>query len=210
MSHSAEMRWFFVGSTPGDVADWFDAKQERLEEPRTDSYLILFGSPCVGVKLREVREKGHLNFEIKVLRSAPRTVEPRPGILGRADAWVRWSVKLTENVGETMRDGSRWIDVNKNRWLLKYEIKTDATPNEVPREAHPDEGCNVELTELRVAGVQWWTIGFEAFGPPERTDSHLLASLKAFFSGSRETVPCPFLEANSLSYPAWFASIGVV
>lgn len=208
--HSAEMRWFFVGSKPEAVAHWFDARQERLEESRKDSYLIFFGSPCVGVKLREVREKGYLNFEIKALQSPPRTVEPRPGILGKTNAWVKWSVKfnMTEDLGQTMRDGSRWIEVEKKRWLLKYEIKADATPNEVPKEAFPDDGCNVELTELGVAGDQWWTIGLEAFGPPERINNHLLASLNTFFS-SRKKVPCPLLEANSLSYPTWFATIGV-
>jgi hypothetical protein len=213
MLHSAEMRWFFVGPAPEAVADWFDARegrlQERLEEPRTDSYLVFFGSPGVGVKLREVPEEGRFNFEIKALRSAPRTVEPSPGILGRADAWVKWTVELNVDLLQTMRKGSRWIDVEKKRWLLKYEIQADAAPKEVLKEARPDEGCNVELTELLVVGGRWWTIGFEAFGQPERVDRHLLASLETFFSGSREKIPCPLLEANSLSYPNWFASIGI-
>jgi hypothetical protein len=210
MLHSAEMRWFFVGPAPEAVLDWFDASEERVEKSRTDSYLIFFGSLGVGVKLREVPGKDHFNFEIKAPRSAPRTVEPHPGILGRADAWVKWSVELNVDVLQTMRKGSRWIDVEKKRWLLKYEIKPDTAPKEVLKEARPDEGCNVELTELRVAEGRWWTIGFEAFGPPERVDRHLLASVGTFFSGSREKISCPLLEANSLSYPNWFASIGVV
>src|SRR5688572_9100950 len=115
MLYSGELRWFFVGSTPADVVAWFDANQERLEHPRTDSYLIFIGSQCVGVKFREVPEEAHLNFEIKALCSAPRTVEPRPGIIGKADAWVKWSVKFkrAEDLRQTMREGSRWIDVEK-------------------------------------------------------------------------------------------------
>ena len=216
MLYSAEMRWFFVGPAPEWVPEWFDAGEgrllERLEKLRTDSYLVFFGSSGVGVKLREAPGKDHLNFEIKALRSAPRTVEPRPGILGKADAWVKWSVELpvAEDLPQTMREGSRWIDVEKKRWLLKYEFKADAAPKEVLKEARPDEGCNVELTELVVVGGHWWTIGFEAFGLPERVDRHLLASLETFFSGSRAKIPCPLLEANSLSYPNWFANIGVV
>ena len=92
MLHSAEMRWFFVGPAPEWVPEWFDAGEgrlpERLEKLRTDSYLVFFGSSGVGVKLREAPGKGHLNFEIKALR------EPRPGILGKADARVKWSVEL--------------------------------------------------------------------------------------------------------------------
>jgi hypothetical protein len=47
---------------------------------------------------------------------------------------VKWSVELpvAADLRQTMREGSRWIDVEKKRWLLKYELKADAAPKEVP------------------------------------------------------------------------------
>ena len=57
---------------------------ERLEKLRTDSYLVFVGSSGIGVKLREAPGKGHLNFEIKALRSQ----YLEPSSLARA-SWER-------------------------------------------------------------------------------------------------------------------------
>ena len=36
-----------------------------------------------------------------------------------------------------------------------------------------ERGCEVELTEVRVGGQDWWTLGFEATGPADLLRSQL-------------------------------------
>jgi hypothetical protein len=87
---------------------------------------------------------------------------------------------------------------------------------EVDKNERPDKGCNVELTELTNPSQnpddrwRWWTIGFEAFGPPGRVEDNLRAGLVEFLSNAGQPGPWQMLEANSMSYPVWFESVGVV
>ena len=104
----------------------------------------------------------------------------------------------------------------KLRWLRKYGIGAGPRIEEIDKDKRPNEGCNVELTELSHVspngddGWHWWTIGFEAFGPPERVGDNLQAGLGEFFAKTDRPPPAPMLEANSMSYPAWFEEIELV
>jgi hypothetical protein len=212
MMHSAELRWFFLGATPKAAKTWFGARDERREESRTDRYLMLPGSRTVGVKLRGRR------FEIKSLISGPTRLRLASGAVGRTDTWVKWSIEFpaADEVASTITRDARWVAIQKLRWLRKYRIGAGPRIEEVDRDEQVDEGCNVELTELGHLGPdpddrwRWWTIGFEAFGPPARVEGNLQTGLDAFFSKMDRPLPAPMLEANSMSYPAWFESVGLV
>jgi hypothetical protein len=64
-------------------------------------------------------------------------------------------------------------------------------------------GCNVELARVTVGGEVWWTLGFEAFGPP-RT---LQASLRATAGLLAARRPPPLGDGLRASYPAWLAQL---
>jgi hypothetical protein len=206
MLHSCEIRWFFLGVIPEEAKNWFEASDDQEEESRGDVYLVFPGCEATGIKLRNGAK-----FEIKARRSGPKTIEPVKGVVGRADCWVRWSpdFELTGELKRAMTEGYHWIEVDKTRWLRRYQIKDGARPSEIAKKDAPLQGCNVELAELQVESGVWYTIGFEAFGPAKSVDDHLRATVEDFFSSRPGEVPKYFSDANSMSYPAWFATVGL-
>jgi hypothetical protein len=201
--HSAELRWFVRSS--GDnwqrAHDWFapaDPALQHREPERTDAYLQLPASITVGVKQRQGR------FEIKTQTVAPRLFEPgTAGISGHLDEWVKWSFASRDPAAlevELLQAGP-WRTVIKDRHLQKY-AEADGTISPASPADRPDQGCNVELTRLAFSPGQWdwFTIGFEAFGPPARVSSILTASAERFFA-QHAGVPLALQAADSLGYP---------
>ena len=45
-----------------------------------------------------------------------------------------------------------------------------------------EPGCEVELTEVRTRGQDWWTLGFEATGPASLLRSELEAAAALVFA----------------------------
>jgi hypothetical protein len=101
------------------------------------------------------------------------------------------------------------VAVTKTRWLRKFdtskfvrsEIPLD--PNGKPKTGYslPVEGCNVELTEVQIAGHfgTWWTLGLETFGDLESVSTNL--TLVA--SPDKPVLVCVVASGAFLSYPAW-------
>ena len=62
--------------------------------------------------------------------------------------------------------------------------------------------CEVELTEVRTSGQDWWTLGFEATGPADLLRSELQATAALVFAqalpGGVEPGP-----DESTSYAEW-------
>jgi hypothetical protein len=99
--------------------------------------------------------------------------------------------------------------VTKTRWLRKFdtskyvrsEIPLGANEKPTPGHSLPLQGCNVELTEIEMAGHagRWWTLGFEAFGDLDSVPTNLtLTVLPEKPLLLRIIGPGVFL-----SYPAW-------
>jgi len=65
-----------------------------------------------------------------------------------------------------------------------------------------EPGCEVELTEIRTRGQDWWTLGFETTGPADLLRSELEATAALVFDealpGGVEPGP-----DDSRSYAAW-------
>ena len=66
----------------------------------------------------------------------------------------------------------------------------------------PKPDCEVELTEVRVCGQDWWTLGFEATGPADLLRSELEAAAALVFAQALPGDVEPGLD-ESRSYAAW-------
>lgn len=199
LQQSAEVRWFLRGELPEQVRKWFaGGKIGSSSAPeREDVYLLFPGCESVGVKRREGR------FEIKVIRGAPEAVRYAPDVNGRSDSWAKWSYGK-EGVGAWIdlleQEPAGWIAVKKLRWLRKFSLE-GTRPEEVDTTTFPDQGCNIELTDLRVVDDRWWTIGLEAFGDAENVRSHLYQVAVHFFA--THAFPQSLDATCSFSYPVW-------
>jgi hypothetical protein len=213
MLASAELRWFFPGQVPADVAKWFRCGELWARQPeRTDEYLLLPGCETAGVKLREGR------FEVKARTVAPHAVEVAPRVRGYRDAWVKWSraVEDAALARSFLRAGDeRWLGVRKQRVLRGFSLdgpQGAGAPREVSAGAvRPARGCGVEITEVTVAGLdppRWWTLGLEAFdasGASGDPGPCLDAVALAFFAAAPPPVELE-LDA-SRSYASWLLQV---
>ena len=63
------------------------------------------------------------------------------------------------------------------------------------------QGCNVELTEVKIAGhaERWWTLGFEAFGDLDSVPTNLTLTVLP----EKPALIRIVTSGEFLSYPAW-------
>ena len=216
MEHSAEIRWFIAGDSqenkiPDEILSWFskgmssDLETLKPELNRQDEYLLFPNSDTVGVKLREGK------FEIKALAADARPLNLGNGINGRTDQWVKWSFgnEGLDALREPLHNAGHWVGVSKDRYLRKFSADSH-TLVEVPTSERPMSGCNVELTciEVKTKPYFWFSLGFEAFGSPASVVKILDCALQSFF-GDHSDLPVQLQlnGRNSLSYPAWIATL---
>jgi hypothetical protein len=199
MKPSVELRWFFSGPVPSIVKDWFCGSRLCKEESiRTDHYLVFPGSNSVGLKVRDGKK---LQVKARVREPEPFSL-PGGVIVGRLDAWVKWSHEDTEMADRLagLRFGDPlWVSVIKERWLRKFQLD-DRQLTEVDADSEPDRGCKIELTRVTPPNALWWSLAFESFGPTPlpgdvaRTAAHFL---KLIPDGLVLT------ERDSTAYPEW-------
>ena len=67
-----------------------------------------------------------------------------------------------------------------------------------------ERGCEVELTEVRTGGQDWWTLGFEATGPADLLRSELQASAAFVFAQALPSGVQPGPDESS-SYAQWLS-----
>jgi hypothetical protein len=210
---SAELRWFWPKETfPAGVRTWFCESGEKPgggavredvyvsapDDPGNDDPL---SGPKLGIKKRGKKP----GFEIKGLVSvAPNTTsEPFAGQIQR---WCKWTYLGDLNADDV-------ITTHKMRQLRKFDI-TDGRVSEIPLgddekpingKSLPAEGCNLELTRITVSKSEdeWWTLGFEAFGPLGTVEKNLAQTL-AFVSPSG---PISMASAEFASYPKWLSDL---
>jgi hypothetical protein len=119
---------------------------------------------------------------------------------GRLESWQKWSFPCSP-----LRPGSAgppgWRPVRKRRRISRFSL---ASGQVLPRA--PGLGqqpwCEVELTEVRTRGQDWWTPGFEATGPADLLRSALEATAALVFAEALPggTEPGP---DDSRSYAQW-------
>lgn len=218
--HSAEIRWFIGGSLSDQMLTWFAAGLPvrvegfydkntvqpfvKREIERLDEYLDLPDYDTVSVKQRQGK------LEVKAQVSDPRSFSHPGGVIGRIDQWLKWSFDsdLLKQMEAELRQKDTWRDVGKVRYLLKYSFDSGKLV-EVSPDQWPVKGCNVELTRVNVKAdvEEWFTLGFEAFGPLGDVVTILEETLSHFFSRRSENSGVQLKDQNSLSYPGWLATL---
>ena len=202
---SAELRWFWEGSAPESLERWFAGSgcPPGGGTPREDVYLLEAGQAELGLKQRGRRG----GVEVKgLVRRAEHPLSAGP-FAGRVEIWSKWTseaLQLTGFPSLVVRKLSRLRKLD-TRSAPVTEIELGAV--ERPRQGTlPEEGCNVELTEVGIVGRggAWATLGFEAFGSLERVEVHLERAVGHLLGTD---VP-EFPRGTEQSYPRWIRARG--
>ena len=215
ISTSAEVRWFFDGDIPQTVGEWFKASKLRAAaEKRTDTYLIYPIATSCGVKFRENK------FEIKVLAQDIGVKKLAPNVVGVVEIWEKWSTKgkaIGQFRQEVTGDAAIWLDVKKKRVTRKYSVD-GASIKEVDassRDGVGDNGCNVELTTVKIDKDTYWSLAFDSFGEGEvdnlvdnlvRTVGIVLSESECPLANPSESLEISLCDEKSHSYPSFLAA----
>jgi hypothetical protein len=204
---SAEIRWFWKGSAPAGLHDWFVGDGAHPcpvgggVTARTDRYVRDAKQSELGIKARG----GGSGFEVKGLVSTLAPLEEAP-FTGVIELWSKWATDALTFEEEAL------VPVTKLRWTRKLvpvggSLSTGSERREIP--LGPDEkphdgapvkrGCNAELTRIGIEGTTWWSFGLEAFGKVSTVEDDL--RMAAIVLARREP---PAIHLGILaSYPAW-------
>ena len=191
---SLEVRWIFPGQLRGAVARWF-ARFPAAMESRQDTYLLDPPARGLSVKVRA----GEL-FEVKVYRGSPGILDVPGCARGHLESWQKWSFPCGPP-GRGSRELAGWLPVRKTRRVSRFSLAGGSCQVRLPGLGE-QPGCAVEITEVRVCGEAWWTLGFEATGPPATLRSELEATAARVFA---DTPPggVEFGTEDSRSYAEW-------
>ena len=200
MLETAEVRWFLPGPLPGErLAAFQDVPIPGVPEERTDWYLTAAQRPDLGLKVR-----GAGWFDLKRRTEAEPDHAFSDTMRGTLEHWVKWSFPLAADPVEEVLG---WHRVDKSRWIRRYEVGDTGSAMAVPFERVIESGCGAELSDVLVDGTPSWSLGFEAFGPPDALESALTAGVSAFLADSPELTAVSFMQTDSHSYPSWLADV---
>ncbi len=197
MYPTVEVRWFFRGQIPPPVATWFAQYRPEPEPERVDYYLRLQDDHTTSIKLRqgsvEVKKRQHLLDVVHLPHQA----------ISQMDHWRKWSYPLA---GPVETPAPFYVAVTKRRQMRKYRVNLGTEHiTGVPLAEQIALGCEVELTQVEAQGQQWWTIGFEAFGPEARLQETLLFAAGHILRA--HPPPLPLRATDSYSYPQWLSHL---
>jgi hypothetical protein len=171
---SLEARWIFPGQLETAVARWF-SRFPATTESREDTYLL---DPHLSGLSVKVRAGGAL--EVKVYHGSPGILQVPGRARGRLEAWQKWSFPCSP-----LRPGSAgpagWQPVRKRRRISRFSRASGPAAARAPVPGLKP-WCEVELTEVRTRGQDWWTLGFEATGPADLLRSELQATAALVFA----------------------------
>jgi len=207
---SAEIRWFWRGSSPSGLRDWFCGTTcnhglAAAGDPRgrSDAYLLDPNQKELGVKKRG-NAKENKGVELKTLVGFGSSDIAAAPFVAPAEFWVK------VNSGALNLSHLPLIAIRKVRRLRKFDtsanlpIEIELEDNsETPKGARklPVHGCNVEFTDITIesCGEKWCTFGFEAFGSLSTVESSLKATAMLM---TRRNFP-GLMGGILASYPVW-------
>jgi len=128
-------------------------------------------------------------------------------VFGNIEVWTKWTTEALH------LEGLRTATIRKTRRLRKFDLSGPSIreirlgPNELPvvnPEVLPSEGCNVELTCVRIdlVATRWITLGCEAFGTLHSVESNLRRTVKDFANAAPALA-----RAAAKSYPAFLRDV---
>jgi hypothetical protein len=194
--HTSEVRWFARGPLPPDVQDWFTGgRTVGSVEERLDTYQ-LHELNDIGVKRRY-----GTTLEVKVRRTFGPSLNLGDGLEGRIEEWSRW--EPAEDDGIWQSPDTPWIDVHK----VIYTRSFMPTDREVMLPAiHANRlfaGCDIEIAEVTVDGIDTWSLALEAFGPTTPRQRALASSWRTFQAHSPSNENLGFAFDLACGYPEW-------
>ena len=193
---SLEVRWIFPGQLTAAVARWF-GRFPAGTESREDTYLLDPPLPGLSVKVR-----GGGALEVKVFGGSPGMLEVAGRARGRMEFWHKWSFPFRPR-SQHSADPTGWRPVRKRRRISRFSsakgrlVALAAGLEDAPR-------CEVELTEVRTGGQDWWTLGFEATGPADLLRSEIQATATLVFARALPGGAQPGPDESS-SYAQWLS-----
>ena len=191
---SLEVRWIFPGQLAAAVAGWFGRFPVRTES-REDSYLLDPQLRGLSVKVR-----GGGALEVKVYRGSPGIFDMVGRARGRMESWQKRSFPFSP-LSPGSGDPPGWRPVRKRRRISRFALAGGPVVARAPGLGQEPQ-CEVELTEVRTRGQDWWTLGFEATGPAELLRSELEATAALVFAHALPGGVKPGPDESS-SYAEW-------
>ena len=191
---SLEVRWIFPGQLEAAVAGWFGRFPAGMES-REDTYLVDPRLRGLSVKVR-----GGGALEVKVYRGSPGILEVAGRARGRLESWQKWSFPFSPPRQDS-GDPAGWRPVRKRRRISRFSGASGPVVAPAPGPG-PEPRCEVELTEVRIRGQDWWTLGFEATGPGDLLRSALEATAALVFAQALPGGVEPGTD-QSRSYAEW-------
>jgi hypothetical protein len=206
MQNSAEIRWFWSSPPAKSIELWFRLGGGCTPgggKEREDVYLIDPGQRELGIKERG----GKAGVEVKGMVAQIAHPIKVGTFAARGELWTKWTTEALQ------LKTCAHVTAYKRRWLRKFAIKEgnvremklneDEKPAD-PGEQLPDQGCNLEFTEVSLAkgGQRLITMGFESFGPHGLVEAHLRRTIDHLAASANGL---EFDGAEELSYPAWLA-----
>jgi hypothetical protein len=191
---SLEVRWIFPGQLEAAVAGWFGRFPARTES-RDDTYLLDPPLPGLSVKVR-----GGGALEVKIYRGSPGILEVAGRARGHLQAWQKWSFAFSPPRQDSGNPAG-WMTVRKRRRISRFSLASGPVVAPAPGLGGEPQ-CEVELTEVRRRGQDWWTLGFEATGPADLLRSELQAAAALVFAQALPAGVEPGPD-ESRSYAEW-------
>jgi len=198
MFPTVEVRWFFKGEPPPAWVDWFYRQEQApyVEPGRVDFYLRLVNDDSLGIKLRE----GRIEVKQRYRQYGPHRFASN--VAGEVEHWRKWSFPLA-GVGEIFKriaaPESGWLAVQKKRQQQKYQLVEEQVMA-LPPESVVEQGCDLELAQVKARQQQWWSVGVEAHGNEATLRQQLMRVTQHLFT---PTAPLALTIEDSYSYPQW-------
>ncbi len=197
---TSELRWFADGLPPRAVVDWFTCggKVGTLEE-RCDTYQ-LHRLHDIGVKRRS-----RTTLEVKVRREIGGALTLAPGLTAPLEEWRKWS----PTVGDPMSPSADtpWIDIEKAVFTRTFMLGDSEVVGPAPHVDDTLSGCDVEIAAVTVAGIDAWSLAFEAFGPKMHRNRVVRAAWTMLVDSSGAPEQLGSYFAFVAGYPEWLARI---
>ena len=172
---SLEVRWILAGQLQTAVAGWFGRFPARTEA-REDTYLLDPQLPGLSVKVR-----GGGALEVKAYRGSPGILEVAGRARGRLESWQKWSFPVSP-LSPGRGDPAGWRPGRKRRRISRFSLASGQMVAPLAAGLGQEPRCEVELTEVRTGGQDWWTLGFEATGPADLLRGALKAAAAVVFA----------------------------
>jgi hypothetical protein len=190
------VRWILPGQLDAAIAGWFGRFPAGLDS-REDTYLIHPVLRGLAVKIRA----GQM-LEVKQYHGSPGILDAAGRACGRIESWRKWSFPFGP-LGPDNAGPPSWVVVHKRRRMSRFRLVGGQLMADAADRARGTE-CGVELTEVRLGGETWWSLGFEATGPADLLSSTLESTVALMFA---EALPGDVeLDMNHCqSYAEWLS-----